>query len=245
MFERSERLFPLVLLAALACSGSAPEPAAGGSFAQQVSVSVDPKEAILPPGAQLSLAAGVTGNADEFVVWEVVEGHAGGTVDVSGLYTAPAVPGTYHVVAVARADATKSATATLTVAADAPTLPVAVAITPGAGAVYGCQSLALSAQVGNSPNKEVTWSIEEGAAGGAVSATGVYTAPVVPGTYHVTATSAADPSRTAVAAITVTTKVLGVAVNPPSPAVKAGETVQFTATVTTTCGVFSTSNTAS
>jgi hypothetical protein len=78
----------------------------------------------------------------------------------------------------------------------------------------------------------------EGAAGGAVSATGVYTAPSTGGTYHVIATSVADPSRSATAAITVTERVLSVTVNPPTVSVAPGGTAQFTATVTTTCGAF-------
>jgi glucuronoarabinoxylan endo-1,4-beta-xylanase len=47
----------------------------------------------------------------------VQEGSAGGGVSASGLYTAPSSGGTYHVVATSQADATKSASATVTVTA--------------------------------------------------------------------------------------------------------------------------------
>ena len=50
----------------------------------------------------------------------------------------------------------------------------------------------------------VIWSVQEGAAGGTVAADGLYTAPAAPGTYHVVATAAADPSLTATSVVAVT-----------------------------------------
>ena len=50
----------------------------------------------------------------------------------------------------------------------------------------------------------MTWSVQEGAAGGTIAATGVYSAPAVAGTYHVVATSVADPAKSAIATVTVT-----------------------------------------
>src|SRR5262249_35823903 len=50
----------------------------------------------------------------------------------------------------------------------------------------------------------VTWSVKEGASGGTIDAAGHYTAPVTPGTFHVVATSVADPTKTATATATVT-----------------------------------------
>ena len=87
-------------------------------------------------------------------------------------------------------------------------------------------------------NTAATWSVLEGASGGTITAGGVYTAPRTAGTYHVVATSAADGSRTASAAVTVATKVLSVALTPASASLTAGSTQQLTATVTTTCGTF-------
>ncbi|HQR30207.1 MAG TPA: cellulase family glycosylhydrolase [Anaeromyxobacteraceae bacterium] len=55
----------------------------------------------------------------------------------------------------------------------------------------------------------MTWTVQEGAAGGAVSSTGTYTAPSTPGTYHVVATSVADGTRQDVAAVTVATAASG------------------------------------
>ncbi len=49
----------------------------------------------------------------------------------------------------------------------------------------------------------VSWSIQEGAAGGSIAADGVYTAPSVDGVYHVAATSTTDPTKTATTSVTV------------------------------------------
>jgi hypothetical protein len=84
------------------------------------SVSVTPSSAALPIGGTRQLAATVTGQpagGSSAVTWSVTEGAAGGSVSASGLYSAPAVPGTYHVVATSQYDGTKSATCTLTVQA--------------------------------------------------------------------------------------------------------------------------------
>ena len=55
-------------------------------------------------GASFTFAASVTGTATTSIAWSVAEGSAGGTIGVSGLYTAPATPGQYHVVATSTAD---------------------------------------------------------------------------------------------------------------------------------------------
>ena len=50
---------------------------------------------------------------------------------------------------------------------------------------------------------DVTWSLEEGAAGGNVTAEGLYTAPNSTGTFHLIATSIANPSVSATAPVKV------------------------------------------
>jgi hypothetical protein len=54
----------------------------------------------------------------------------------------------------------------------------------------------------------VTWSVQEGASGGAITPAGVYTAPNGVGTYHVVATSVADGTKTATATVTVATNLV-------------------------------------
>jgi hypothetical protein len=49
----------------------------------------------------------------------------------------------------------------------------------------------------------VTWTVQEGAAGGTITNTGLYVAPTTPGTFHVIATSAADSTNSASAVVNV------------------------------------------
>jgi hypothetical protein len=54
-----------------------------------------------------------------------------------------------------------------------------------------------------SSNSPVTWSVQEGATGGSITSTGLYTVPANIGNFHVVATLVADPSESAAAAVTV------------------------------------------
>ena len=80
---------------------------------------------------------------------------------------------------------------------------------------------------------DVTWSVQEGAAGGSIDASGRYTAPGNPGTFHVVATSVADTSKSAQATVTVTAAPnITVSIAPSSASTPAGGTLSFTASVT-------------
>ncbi len=227
-------LRPLALLAALAaCAPSSPsQPIAAG---QGVAVVVTPGQADVAPLATTRFAAAVTGTANVAVDWSVRES-GGGTIDAGGLYTAPAGAGTFHVVATSAAVPSASASAAVTVVA--PPAPVTVTISPASGAVNSCQSLTFSASVSGTTDTVVTWSVQEGAAGGTIASNGAYTAPASAGTYHVVATSHADPSSSATVPVAVTDRILSVAVAPQAVSVAPGGTAQFTATVTTTCGSY-------
>lgn len=83
-------------------------------------------------------------------------------------------------------------------------LPVSVQVTPGTPSVIVGGSVPFAASVTNSSNAAVTWSIQEGATGGTITAGGVYTAPMKAGSYHVVATSVADATAKATAAVAVT-----------------------------------------
>ena len=232
-FRRTAVPVALALLGGLAAC-NAKSTAAEGSG--KVAVAIEPPTATVPAGGATQFAAVVTGAAVTGVTWSVVE-VGGGTVDTAGHYTAPGVAGTYHVEAQSVADPTQLATAAVTVQAPPPPPPpVVVAIAPTSAAVDACQSATFTATVTGSSNTAVTWSIQEGAAGGSVTTGGVYTAPQAAGTYHLVATSAAAPTSTASVAVTVTERVLAVAVSPPTVTISASGTAQFTASVTTTCG---------
>jgi hypothetical protein len=118
-----------------------------------------------------------------------------------------------------------------------------VTVTPSPAAGDACTTIAFTASVTGATDRSVTWSVQEGAAGGTITTAGVYTLPADAGTWHVVATSRADPTKKAIVSVTVTDKVLAVAVTPQNVQLAPGETRQFTATVTTTCGTFASTST--
>jgi hypothetical protein len=83
------------------------------SFAT-VTITVSPTAVNLPANGSQQFTATVTGTTVTSVTWTIQEGSSGGTVSNAGLYSAPGVLGTYHVVATSNANSTQSATATLT-----------------------------------------------------------------------------------------------------------------------------------
>src|ERR1700686_5268615 len=86
----------------LGCGGIAPAAAV-----KPASVSLSPKAISLKVGETQQFTASVTNTMS----WSVKEGRSGGSVSTSGLYTAPATPGTYHVIATSAVDSTVSASA--------------------------------------------------------------------------------------------------------------------------------------
>jgi len=233
MTETPRRSLAVVLPAALLACGVAQISSAGGG-AQTVKVAVQPGQAEVAPGKPVQFTAEVTGATDPSVSWALVEA-AGGSVDANGLYTAPAAEGTYHVRATSRDQGTAQATATVKVTSTP--RPITISVAPTTGAVSSCQTLSFKATVTGGSDATATWSVAE-AGGGTVSAAGLYTAPSTPGTYHVVAASRASPTTTARATVTVTDRIVSVAVNPGSVTVTKSGTATFTATVSTTCGAF-------
>src|ERR1700680_3065334 len=71
---------------------------------------------------------------------------------------------------------------------------VAVTVSPNPATVFLGAMQAFVATV-TATNMAVTWTVQEGSAGGSITSAGVYTAPQVVGTYHVIATSQADTDR--------------------------------------------------
>jgi hypothetical protein len=87
--------------------------------AAAVTVSVAPETGVVGAGGSLTFTAAVSGASDPSVTWSVREGARGGTITAGGFYTAPAVAGTYEVVATSVADPAKAAAAVVTVTAAA------------------------------------------------------------------------------------------------------------------------------
>lgn len=177
---RVPRLVPALLPLLLSCGVG------------DISISINPRTATVPAGGQASFTASVGSAGNKNVVWST----SAGTVDTAGHFQAPLVGGTCLVTAQAEADPSKTATATVTVTQD-------VAVTPASVQLAFGGTQAFTASVLATGDTNVTWSLLEGAAGGSIDATGLYTAPGVAGTFHVVATSVADPTKVGYALVQV------------------------------------------
>lgn len=113
-----------------------------------------------------------------------------------------------------------------------PPPPASISISPSQSSAIQTVQLQFTASGSGTP---VGWSVREGAAGGSIASSGLYTAPVNLGTFHIVATSLANGSQTATATVTIVPAVIvfptsdtlgpggvrrfGVDVNPPVPSV--------------------------
>jgi hypothetical protein len=163
-----------------------------------ISVTVTPNSIALSPGTTQSFTAAVTGTTNTAVTWSVQES-VGGTIDSTGLYTAPQdSTGTFHVVATSQANSAAKGIAAVAVQQSQLTIsPAAVTLSP-----KGAQTF--TAAVAGFANASVTWTIQE-TGGGQINGAGFYTAPSAAGFYHVIATSIEATTITASATVTVTT----------------------------------------
>jgi acid phosphatase len=126
-----------------------------------------------------------------------------GTVNAAGVFNAPASAGTATVTATSTQDPTKSGTATIAIQAQQPPQPtitsVQVACNPSTVIVNATSQCTATVKGSGNYSSAVTWS----ASGGAVSASGLLTAPAAAATVTVTATSVQDATKTGSAAVTV------------------------------------------
>ncbi|HEY2470684.1 MAG TPA: DUF2341 domain-containing protein, partial [Terracidiphilus sp.] len=109
---------------------------------------------------------------------------------------------------------------------------VTVSVNPSNATVHAGQQQQFTAIVSGTGNTAVNWSISPGGVGTITSA-GLYTAPGTIGsqqTVTVTATSQADPTKSASAILTLLPTV-AVSIAPGSATLSSNETLQFTATV--------------
>ncbi|MBV8281306.1 MAG: hypothetical protein JO347_04495, partial [Candidatus Eremiobacteraeota bacterium] len=205
-----------------------------------VSITISPVTATVLTSGQQQFTATVKNATNTSVTWSVAgsgcSGAACGTITAGGLYTAPAAvpsPAQVSVTATSVADPSKSASAVVTIA-----LPVAVSISPTTATVTVGNHQKFTATVTNATNTAVTWSLTgsgcSGAACGAITTTGLYTAPSAvpsPAQVFVTATSVADATKSATATVTISPPV-AVSISPMAAQVLTGGQQQFTATVT-------------
>ena len=241
-----------VVVSSTAATTTAPASANNGTCpagTPSIVVSVAPATASVQTGATQTFTATVTNTTNTAVTWQVNGVPGGnstvGTISASGLYTAPSTvpsPATVTVGAVSVADPTRSGSAQVTITAPPP--PVTVTVAPATTTVQTGGSQAFIATVTNTTNTAVTWQVNGVAGGnttvGTISAAGIYTAPATvpsPATVTVTAASAADPTRSGSAQVTIRAAApppVSVAVMPATANVQTGGTQAFTATVANT-----------
>jgi hypothetical protein len=183
------------------CPGSVPT----------ANVDVTPSTVTLGPGGAQVFGAKVVGNgvSSNAVTWRVQES-GGGTIDANGFYTAPSATGTFHVRATSVAAPTSSGLATVTVSSPS---GISVTISPATRTTTVNAGIQFESSVTGSGDTAVTWSVEE-AGGGTITSQGAYTAPANPGTFHVRATSLADPTAYGRATVTVTSVAVTVTAQP-------------------------------
>jgi hypothetical protein len=222
--------FVLVLLFSLSgCGGGS------GSVPPQqvlVHVSVFPSQATVAAGATQTFFATVTGTANHLVTWKVngaIGGDAtSGTIDSTGLYTAPATipsPATVTVSALSQADPTKSGAASITIA-------IGVAVSPNSIPLnIGGVQQQFTAVVSGSGNSAVDWTVNGLPPGdpnttfGTITTSGLYTSPNAipnPPNFQVTATSQADPTRSGSAGVAISAGGPGVNQAPQNAPIKLG-----------------------
>jgi hypothetical protein len=179
-------------------------------IALNIVVSISPTTAQVTTGQQAQFTATVTGSKNTNVTWSVsgtgCSGQACGTINATGLYTAPGQvpnPPNVSVTATAQADPSKHATATVTVNA-----PVTVTVAPQTAQVVINAQQQFAAAVTGTSNKSVNWSLSGKACPsscGTIDTSGLYTAPAaVPGSaVKVTATSQANSNSSGSATVQV------------------------------------------
>jgi len=89
-----------------------------------------------------------------------------------------------------------------------------------------------TAFVTGTSNSAVNWAVQEGAAGGSITNTGIYTAPNKSGTFHVLATSQADTTKSQTA--TVSVAAVGISLTQTAVTLDVGNQFPFMANVTGT-----------
>ncbi len=176
--------------------------------------------------------AGACGAA---MIWSMPSGSPG-TLSATGLYIAPASIETQQTVTITATTLGVSSTSLSSTVTLMP--PVSVSVTPSSATLYGGQTQQFTANVVNTNNTAVTWTITP-AGVGAISTAGLYTAPTkitAQQTVTITATSQADTTQSASATITlagiVTLPSVSISVTPSNASLYSDQTQQFAASVT-------------
>ena len=191
-------IFSLCLTALASCAGGSISSTTSPATITSVAVACSP--ATVAPNATSQCTATVqgTGSYSSALKWS----SSGGTVSSSGLLTAPASSGSVTVTATSTQDTSKSGVDSVTVQSttSSPKITsVSVACAPSTIAPDATSQCTATVQGTGSFSSAVTWSSTDGA----ISATGLLTAPSADGSLTVTATSVQDPTQSAETTVTV------------------------------------------
>lgn len=213
------------------------------SSPSQVTVGVTPSNVQVGTGAQQQFKAQITGSTNTAVTWTIsgigCVANSCGTITSAGLYTGPTTvptPSFLSVVAHSVAQPSASGSASVVIVQQ-----VNVNVTPTAPQVSYGSTQQFTAVVSGTTNTKVNWTVTgascSGSACGTISSAGLYTAPpnnasaVNGAVVNVTATSAADSTKSSTAKVTLILPIT-VAVTPTTVPLTVGSKQQFSAKVT-------------
>ncbi|MGA2278648.1 MAG: DUF2341 domain-containing protein, partial [Terracidiphilus sp.] len=218
-----------VTITATSQDNSAQPVSASVTLMPPVAVSMTPTSATLTNDQTQRFSASVANTDNTAVTWTIPSGE-GGTIDQTGLYTAPhwfdVSDQIVTIIATSQADRTKSAMATVL-------LTPSLNITPASATLYGGQGVGFYASIGNMGNTVVNWSISPASIGVIETSLkeALYIAPVnitTQQTVTITATSQSIPALSGSATITLMPSEI---VTPTSATLYSGQTKQLSATV--------------
>ena len=178
-------------------SGSATVTVQPSSSITSVSVICTPTTVAPSASSQCSATVQGTGSYSSAVTWKT----SAGTIDSSGLLTAPGSSGSVTVTATSTQDTAKAGSATVTVQSSSSITSVSVSCTPTTVAPSASSQCSATVQGTGSYSTGVTWT----ASSGSISSAGLWTAPTTTGSVTITAKSTQDTTKSGTATVTVQT----------------------------------------
>ena len=191
----------LVLIALTDCGGGKGSTQTGpvSSTISSVAPACTPSTVAANATSQCSATVMGTGSYSSAVTWSA----SAGTINSSGLFTAPATAGTAMVTAISTQDSAKAGTASVTAQASSSssTTSVQAACNPSTVIATATSQCIATVKGTGSYSSAVTWS----ASVGAINAGGLFNAPATTGAATIKATSVQDTAQSGQATVTVQT----------------------------------------
>ncbi|HKV75111.1 MAG TPA: hypothetical protein VJN95_11370 [Gemmatimonadales bacterium] len=186
LYTAGATLGPFQVTATQAGSGLSASAAVTIAPALITSLDVTPGAITLAPGAAQQFTASARMSDGSLSSPQVVWSATGGAVTADGGYTAGTTSGAYQVTA-SLPDGSLAAHAAVTISPPAPTL-TQIVLSPASATLLGGATRQFTATGIWSDGSSTTPAVVFTATGGTISAGGLYTAGLVPGSYQVTAT---------------------------------------------------------